>query len=308
MKFAKTRRDGAPSSSRQSRQPRQTAALQAHIISLYEAEPDLATLPGVLFATVGPLVDADVVTYGEFHEASGDFRTIVSVPDDPSDRAARMAAFARHRSSHPFWISDPALFGERALRDTDFFTDEEFFALPIAREVFLPANAHHSLAIVIAQHGYTLSVAAHRVCGRPAFSDAQRDDLATFRSHVQRAYQQAQLRTISALPPVDRLRHAFPDLTKRQLEVAAWIAEGKSNETIAAILGIGLDAVKSHVRAVLEKTGSESRLGVAVHARAALPFDKAPPLWTLPVPTWEPPGALGATFTPKDDVAVADHD
>jgi hypothetical protein len=43
-----------------------------------------------------------------------------------------MQAFARHRHSHPFWQYDPVFYGERALGESDFFTDDEFVELPMA--------------------------------------------------------------------------------------------------------------------------------------------------------------------------------
>lgn len=54
-------------------------------------------------------------------------------------------------------------------------------------------------------------------------------------------------------------------LTKRQEEIARWIAEGKSNGDIAAILGLSLQTVKNHVSAILEKLGVENRTAVAIY-------------------------------------------
>lgn len=56
--------------------------LMEETIRLYEHEPDLQNLPSILFDTVARLIDADVVTYVEFHHKSKDFRALVSVEDD----------------------------------------------------------------------------------------------------------------------------------------------------------------------------------------------------------------------------------
>ena len=260
--------------------------LSHEIVTLYEAETDLMGLPTALFAGIGRLIDAEVVTYSEFHHSSGEFRSLLSVEDDPLKRAGLMAAFARHMHSHPFWSVDPTFFGERALRESDFFSDEQFAALPIAREVFLPSNARRVMSIVMQHEDYVLSIAGHRVVGRPPFSDAERDRLEAFRPHVLRNYRQARERTLATLTPADRLRIAFPELTSRQLEVASWIAQGKSNEDIATILDVGVDTVKAHVKAIHAKMGADGRLAIAVIAHTIPPFARMPPLWQIGEGAW----------------------
>jgi DNA-binding CsgD family transcriptional regulator len=260
--------------------------LAHEIVALYEAEPDLIGLPTALFAGVGRLIDADVVTYSEFHHSSGEFRSVLSVEDDPLRRANGMAAFARHMHSHAFWLCDPAFFGERALRESDFFSDEEFAALPMAQEVFLPSGARHLMSIVMQHEDYVVTIGGHRVTGRPSFSDEQRDRLEAYRPHVLRSYRQARERTLATLTPADRLRIAFPELTPRQLEVATWIARGKSNEDIATILAVGVDTIKSHVKAIHTKIDADGRLAIAVIAHTIPPFARMPPLWRIGEGVW----------------------
>lgn len=267
------------------------AELAQEIVALYESEPDLVQLPAALFAGVGRLIDAEVVAYSEFHSSSGEFRAVMSVEDESSRRTTAMAAFARHMRSHPFWSFDPEFFGARALRESDFFSDEEYLALPIAREVFLPSNARRVMSIVMRHEDYVLTLSGHRVIGRPAFSDAERDRLEAYRPHVLRSYRQAHERTLAALTPADRLRIAFPELTPRQLEVASWIASGKSNEDIATILEVGIDTVKAHVKAIHTKIGTNGRLTIAVIAHTIPPFARMPPLWRLGENVWGSGGA-----------------
>ncbi|WP_455280820.1 helix-turn-helix transcriptional regulator [Cupriavidus necator] len=265
-------------------------AFRDEVICLYEHEPDLLALPGLLFASVARLTDGDVISYAEFHQRSKEFRALVSVDDDPAARARGMQAFARHRHSHPFWQYDPAFYGERALRESDFFSDAEFMALPMAREAFLPSNAHRMLAIVFQHEGYAVTVVSHRVTGSPPFSDGDRDRLQALRPHILRCYRQAQQRTVARLGPAERLRLAFTSLTPRQLEVCGWLAQGKSNEDIAAILGVSVDTVKVHARVIYDKIGAEGRHAVAVIAHTVPPFAQLPPLWKLhaAAPGWGP--------------------
>lgn len=260
--------------------------LSREIIRLYEAEPTLQTLPQAVFDGVARLTDADVVGFTEHHVSTQEFRALMSVEDDPAMRARAMQAFAVHRHSHPFWLTSPAFYGERALRESDFFTDEEYFALPIAQEAFLPSRAHRMMTIVIPHNDYVVTVTAHRVVGRPPFSDEERDRLQAYRSHLLRCYRQAQERTRVRLSVAERLRHAFPELTPRQLAVAVEIANGKSNEDIATVLDISIETVKAHAKAVYDKIGADTRHTAAVIAHTIVPFTKLPPLWTLDVEAW----------------------
>ena len=61
-------------------------------------------------------------------------------------------------------------------------------------------------------------------------------------------------------------RRRWPDLTNREREVLALLAEGRSNATIAAVLGITHGTVKLHVRAILAKLGVEDRSQAALVA------------------------------------------
>jgi DNA-binding CsgD family transcriptional regulator len=270
--------------------------LKEEIIRLYEQEPDLLKLPQILFDGIGRLIDAEVVAYAEFHHKSGDFRALVSVEDDPAVRARAMEAYSRHMHTHPFWQNAPEFYGDQALRESDFFDDKAFFELPMVKEAFVPSQAHRILSIVIEYDGYVLTISGFRVIGRPAFSDHDRDCLQAFRPHILRSYRQAQQRTLSKLTPRERLGFAFPELTMRQLEVASWLAQGKSNEDIATILNVGIDTVKAHVKALYSKLGSDGRLATAVIAHTTPPFAKLPPLWKLNTDAW------GAHSAPRSHI------
>ncbi|WFP74439.1 helix-turn-helix transcriptional regulator [Mesorhizobium sp. WSM4906] len=260
--------------------------LKDEIIALYAAEPDLAELPAVLFGSVARLIGADVVSYAEHHHRSREFRSLLSVDDDPQNRARAVEAFARHMLSHPFWQYDPAFYGERALRESDFFSDEEFFGLPMAKEAFLPSGAHRMMAVVMEHEGYSLLIVGHRVVGRPPFSDEERDRLQAYRPHILRSYRQAQQRTLARVKPAERLGLAFPSLTARQLEVASGLIEGRSYEEIASALGIGVDAVKAHVKAIYRTIGSSNGRVAATIAHTVLPFAVMPPLWKVGSGAW----------------------
>jgi DNA-binding CsgD family transcriptional regulator len=56
---------------------------------------------------------------------------------------------------------------------------------------------------------------------------------------------------------------AADGLSRRQREVARWIREGKTNQEIAAIMGISPRTVQKHVEHIFEKLGVETRVAIA---------------------------------------------
>ena len=55
-------------------------------------------------------------------------------------------------------------------------------------------------------------------------------------------------------------------LSKREAEVLAWVAQGKTNGEIAAILNLNIGTVKKHVEHIFEKLGVETRIAAAILA------------------------------------------
>jgi DNA-binding CsgD family transcriptional regulator len=67
--------------------------------------------------------------------------------------------------------------------------------------------------------------------------------------------------TLPHAPPVELVRSLF-DLTPAEARVARSLASGKAVETIAADGGVSLTTIRTHVRAVLEKTGCNRQIDV----------------------------------------------
>ncbi len=55
-------------------------------------------------------------------------------------------------------------------------------------------------------------------------------------------------------------------LTRRQIEVLEWLARGKSNAQIAAILGRKPDTVAKHLQGVFDKLGVDNRSSAVAYA------------------------------------------
>lgn len=59
-------------------------------------------------------------------------------------------------------------------------------------------------------------------------------------------------------------------LTPRQAEVLHWVAEGKTNEEIARILGLSFFTVKNHLKEIFQRLGVHSRAAATAMACRAL--------------------------------------
>lgn len=65
---------------------------------------------------------------------------------------------------------------------------------------------------------------------------------------------------VAHLRAAPRVTTPLPDLTRRESDVIALLAQGLSNQQIADRLGIGITTVKTHVGALYDKTGATSRV------------------------------------------------
>jgi two-component system NarL family response regulator len=54
-------------------------------------------------------------------------------------------------------------------------------------------------------------------------------------------------------------RNLFTPLSEREIEVLRWVAKGKSNKEIAALIGVGDGTVKTHLKHLMGKLGAPDR-------------------------------------------------
>jgi DNA-binding CsgD family transcriptional regulator len=70
------------------------------------------------------------------------------------------------------------------------------------------------------------------------------------------------------LPPVYKL-------TRREAEIARWLAAGKTNSEISSILVANVRTVEKHMESILTKLGVENRTTAAIFLAKALDPDHA---------------------------------
>lgn len=65
---------------------------------------------------------------------------------------------------------------------------------------------------------------------------------------------------------VDQRHERECDLTEREIECLFWIAEGKTSEEIAVILGISRNTINNYITSVMRKTATRTRSEAIAHA------------------------------------------
>jgi DNA-binding NarL/FixJ family response regulator len=97
---------------------------------------------------------------------------------------------------------------------------------------------------------------------------ANADLVRAIEARLRRSQQQARREfkpDFSSIAPLQKL-----GLTARASETLLWIAQGKTNPDIAAILGITESTVKKHVQEIFEKLGIETRGAATLRALEVL--------------------------------------
>ncbi|MFK4791608.1 response regulator [Microbacterium sp. ZW T5_56] len=75
--------------------------------------------------------------------------------------------------------------------------------------------------------------------------------------------------TVSSVPtPAAQLRARFPDLTPREADVLALVADGLNNTEIAHRLFVGVSTVKTHINAIFAKLDIRDRAQVIARVRS----------------------------------------
>ena len=133
--------------------------------------------------------------------------------------------------------------------------------LPLARfresalynDYYRRIRIDHAMALpIFVRDGLLVSFVLNR--SRRDFSDRERALLDLLQPHLARLY---------------RRTTALNRLTARESEVLNWIAQGKSDAQIGAILGVSARTVQKHLQSVYAKLGVENRTAAVMRARRA---------------------------------------
>jgi len=217
--------------------------------AMSEAALDKASYARLGVEGLPALVASEFTTLSICHLASGK-REVFGLPAgalSPEDRAA----FDRHFHEHPLVRFHAYLGGRVPQRISDSVPFEQFRRSALYNDYYRRIRIDHALALPIyVRDGLLVSFVLNRT--RRDFTDRERALLEVLRPHLARIY---------------RRINTVGQLTAREAEVLRWVAAGKSDAQIGAILRISARTVQKHLQNVYDKLGVETRTAAAMRAR-----------------------------------------
>lgn len=199
------------------------------------------------------------------------------------------ARWTEHAHENPLLRSYMRTQDGRAMRFSDVVSQAELHSTALYREVYEPMGVEHQLAFTLpGGRQRVLAIALSR--GRRDYSDEERDFVDRARPFLIQAYlnaiafnslsERARL-SAGAAPPLDSLLAA--GLTRREAESLRLVALGRSNQHVAATLGISHRTVGKHLERGFRKLGVGDRSSAAARVWALAHGDGAGatvPAWT----------------------------
>jgi DNA-binding CsgD family transcriptional regulator len=213
-----------------------------------------AALDKVSFAKLGverlpALVASEFTTLSICHLASGK-REVFGLPAGALSAQDR-AAFDRHFHEHPLVRFHAYQGGRVPQRITDSVLFEQFRRTALYNDYYRRIRIDHAIALPIyVRDGLLVSFVLNRT--RRDFTDRERALLEVLRPHLAKIYQR--INTVG-------------QLTARETEVLRWVAAGKSDAQIGAILRISARTVQKHLQNIYDKLGVESRTAAAMRVK-----------------------------------------
>jgi DNA-binding CsgD family transcriptional regulator len=200
--------------------------------------------PEPVLGVLRELVPCDVVT---FHERSWRPGRVLVYTGEPIGPLTPQVRAARRRLKH----QDPWRPAEGARTLTDFvsrrdFRRSEFYAL-----VHRPLGVEHMLQLYLDPRRTDARLEFDRF--ERDFGERDRKVLDLLLPHLRQLLRAATRRPAAEGP--------VAELTSREREVIARVAEGRTNHEIGLLLGISPHTVRKHLENAYEKLGTHSRAG-----------------------------------------------
>ena len=205
------------------------------------------------------LVSSELTTLSVCNLETG-HRSVVS--DSPGSISRReIEVFDRYFYDHPLVREhgrNPAAV-TRCIGE--LLPESRFHSTPLYNDYYRVIRIDHVMAVPIhVDRRYLVSFVLNR--SRRGFSDRDRERLEIMRPHLGNLYRLGIAANRHWMPPA-----ALPDsLTPRERDVLRWVAAGKTDRDIGAILEISRRTVHKHLQHVYEKLGVETRTAAAMRA------------------------------------------
>jgi DNA-binding CsgD family transcriptional regulator len=217
--------------------------------AISDAGSDIASFARVGVERLPRLVASEFTTLSVCNLLNGK-REVYGLPSGTLSAEDR-AAFDRYFKEHPLVRYHGYEGGGTTQRISDSIPFERFRRSALYNDYYRRIRIDHAMALPIyVRDGLLVSFVLNRT--RRDFTDRERALLDLVRPHLARLY--GRTRALGAL-------------TAREAEILRWIAAGKSDAQIGAILGISARTVQKHLQHLYEKLGVENRTAAAMRAR-----------------------------------------
>jgi DNA-binding CsgD family transcriptional regulator len=236
-----------------------------------------------LIGDVYGLLDIEELRYGmldSLHRVlPSDYVSLNDVGPTPDQVVAIMkpevpamyGAWTEHAHENPLLRQHLATHDGRAYRFSDVISQAEFRELPLYREVYAPMGVEHQMAFTLpGSSDRVLAIALSR--GERDYSDAERDFANAARPFLIQSYlnalahHAARSSTFLGASAPSREALCATGLTLREAEVVRLVALGRSNNHVAAELGISDRTVGKHLEHSFRKLGVRDRSTAAARA------------------------------------------
>jgi DNA-binding CsgD family transcriptional regulator len=208
------------------------------------------------------LVSSELTTLSVCNLETG-HRSVVS--DSPGSISRReIEVFDRHFYEHPLVREHGRNLRAVTRRIEELMPESEFRRTPLYNDYYRVIRIDHVMAVPIhVDRRFLVSFVLNR--RRRGFSDRDRARLEIIRPHLGSLYRLSV--AAGRVPDTDMAE----SLTPREQDVLRWLAAGKTDRDIAAILEISPRTVHKHLQHVYEKLGVETRTAAVMRAGVAAP-------------------------------------
>lgn len=222
--------------------------------------------PEQVLARLRELVPCDTVSYGDFDRHGHVWRTGVRYAGEPRAPGTPATREAHDRLAYQYPYRPWSPEATRPLRWSDLLSRREWHALDLYWEVCRPLDGEYELELWLAT--------PDGVAGGFAFDSFKRDFserdklvLDTLQPHLVQLWRNAAARQGES--------RSLAALTPREREILLWVARGKTNREIAAVLYLAPGTIRKHLDNVYDKLGVSNRAGAVGHALGIEPETSA---------------------------------
>lgn len=247
------------------------AAALAVVARLESAAGDAQTFAREVVLTLTEYVASELTTLSECDLVTG-HRCVVGVPGVRLG-ARDIECFDRHFFEHPLVRYHGFEGGRVTRRISDSLKRSEFRRSAIYADYYLRVGLEHTVAVpLLIDRRRLVSVVLNR--RGLDFSERDFERLEVMRPHLAFLYRQANRNApvpgvVEAAPLVPASAEVGAEgLTPRENEVLHWLAHGKTDAEIAALLGLSPRTVQKHLEHIYIKLGVETRTAAVMRSMA----------------------------------------